>query len=183
MKNKKCADCGQVRTLNRSGQCHECEQLQRERLEADQYFSDTRENAKRAGMLIVALLLLPALAQARPCAPLVPATLCQTLQDRPVQFLAGVHGTMASVDFATTVYYKQKYPAFREFDPVARPFVSSKPAAAAFVAVYVLGTAWLAHELRSSHNRVLHKLWWIPQVAGIAVNAYGLAATTSRMRP
>lgn len=137
----------------------------------------------KAYTLIIALLLLPALAQAKPCAPLVPATLCQTLQDRPVQFLAGVHGTIASADFATTVYYKQKFPGFREYDPIARPFVSSKPAAAAFVAAYVLGTAWLAHELRSSHNRVLRKLWWIPQVAGIAGNAYGLAATTGNMRP
>lgn len=55
----------------------------------------------------------------------------------------------------------------RELDPLVRPFSHS---AAIYPALQVSPVAmdYLAARLMHSNNRIIRKLWWVPQAAGIA---------------
>lgn len=56
----------------------------------------------------------------------------------------------------------------QEGNPVARPFVNHGPAIAyASAAGEALATAWLADKMKHSSNRVLRKIWWLPQTVSI----------------
>lgn len=60
-----------------------------------------------------------------------------------------------------------------EDNRLARPFETHGAgvayAAAAGEAAF---DAWLAHKLKESHNRVLRRIWWMPQAASIAGHAW-----------
>jgi hypothetical protein len=61
-----------------------------------------------------------------------------------------------------------------EIDPVARIFIGRKPTWARMAplgAVQVVAGMWLAEQMASSRHDWVRRLWWLPQVIGIAGNA------------
>lgn len=108
------------------------------------------------------------------------------LRDKPVWALAAVHGALAFADAAQTEHYwKLAQPTierpipgyFRERNPLARPFIGHPAALYSADAAYIIGTAWLAHRMRTSNNKFLRKIWWVPQVAGSGGAVFGIVAT------
>jgi hypothetical protein len=108
-------------------------------------------------------------------------SLCQTLHDRPVLVLAGVQASLSYFDSVQTVDWL-KTQGYKESDPLARPFVHNPAALYALDGAGAIGTAWLAHRMRTSHNRWAHRLWWMPQTVVISGNAWALGYTATHAR-
>ena len=65
-----------------------------------------------------------------------------------------------------------------ELDPLARPVTSAgRPVMAVFGYAEVAGAAWLADRMRHSKKRLVQRLWWLPQVAGIAGHAAAIGVS------
>lgn len=63
-----------------------------------------------------------------------------------------------------------------EADPFARPFVHLPTPE--YYGVAITGSAaasWLGWRMKNSHNRALRKIWFLPQVAQIAANFWGIS--------
>jgi len=82
--------------------------------------------------------------------------------DRPVIYLMVAGELAAQADLDTTFGFPGPN---REANPVTRPFVDGmpQPLVSAVSAGGVLGLGWLAHRMHQSNNRVLRKIWWVPQ--------------------
>lgn len=60
-----------------------------------------------------------------------------------------------------------------EADPLARSFTGRYPTWGTMVpagTVQIIGTALIAERMRRSHNHVIRKIWFVPQVASTAVS-------------
>ncbi len=69
-----------------------------------------------------------------------------------------------------------------EADPLARIFIGRYPTWGSMApagTMQIVGTAWIAEKMRRSHNRIVRKVWFVPQAASIAVSA-GFARNNQR---
>jgi hypothetical protein len=88
----------------------------------------------------------------------------------------------AAIAFADTYYTQRSFSLCRtsggcqavEANPLTRPFQRNGKAAA-FQSTYVgLSTAaFLAQKMRTSHNTVFRRIWWVPQALLFGGSAYG----------
>jgi hypothetical protein len=64
----------------------------------------------------------------------------------------------------------------QEVDPLARLVLGSRPSWNRMIPIgagVALGSYWIGSKMHHSQNRLLRRLWYVPQVAGILGNAYG----------
>lgn len=99
---------------------------------------------------------------------------CQAFQSKPVDILAGVQLGMSLADSANTQAWLASSPNHYEVDPIARPFVHNGAIAYGLDIAGTVATAWVASRMRRSHNRVVRRLWWLPQSLVIAGNTEGI---------
>lgn len=69
-------------------------------------------------------------------------------------------------------------PGAKEFDPLARPVMEHKGLAVSLAVVETAGCYWLGQRMRRSER--FHRIWWVPQTAGILGHAYALSRTLER---
>lgn len=96
--------------------------------------------------------------------------------------LSSLGYTAAMSDVGITLHSKSYYEStggrFREDNPLSRPLVNL-PAPAYVAASLGLVTLnnWLALKLKRSDNRVLRRIWWVPQLVQISGNVAGAVYT------
>lgn len=97
--------------------------------------------------------------------------------------LSAIGGVAVTMDTAQTIKNKDWYgTGFREDDPLARPLVElPNPAYAATNVAIVSGLDLLGLRMRRSPR--WHKIWWVPQVAQIAVNFSGYGYSRDAQHP
>ncbi len=91
-------------------------------------------------------------------------------KDKYVLGLAAISTAAQVADGVTTIGYEHRGDV--EGDPVAQVFLGRNPSWARMVpigAAQIVGTAFLAHRMRISHNRFAHAIWWLPQSLSITV--------------
>jgi hypothetical protein len=99
-------------------------------------------------------------------------TLCQAMRNKPILALATAQTAALLSDGVTTRQYLNR--GYVEVDPVARILLGSRPTWARMAplgAVQVVAGMWLAERMASSRHTWVRRLWWLPQVMGIAGNA------------
>lgn len=70
-----------------------------------------------------------------------------------------------------------------EYNPLSRSFMTHGKALAYGETVgEAMFNAWLGDRMKRSHNRVIRKLWWVPQVTMIAGHTWGAAFTAGARR-
>jgi hypothetical protein len=107
-------------------------------------------------------------------------SLCRALKNRPILVLAAGQTAALVSDGVTTRQYLHR--GYTEVDPVARILIGSKPTWARMAplgAVQVIASMWLAERMASSGHVWVKRLWWLPQVVGIAANATASAHNVS----
>ena len=103
------------------------------------------------------------------------------LKDKPVMALAAVDPTAKAMDFSQTEH-DFRLGGFQEENPMLRPMLGHPAAMAAYGAAYAMGSAFLAHKMRTSRFSIVRKLWWLPQTYSIEQNVYGYAYTRAHYR-
>jgi hypothetical protein len=103
------------------------------------------------------------------------------LKDRPVMALAALDLTAKALDYRQTEQ-DFKLGGFEEHNPVLRPMLGHPAAMAAYGVAYAMGSAFLAHRMRTSRFGLVRKLWWLPQTISIEQNVYGYVYTRSHYR-
>lgn len=102
--------------------------------------------------------------------------------------LNAAHLGMALMDTATTqrqAYFywdgvKRTY-TVKEINPITRPFQShGKPLAYVSTVAGVVGVEALAYRMKQSNNRVIKRLWWVPQVMLVGASSWGTYVNVSR---
>lgn len=89
----------------------------------------------------------------------------------PIVPLGAVQAAAQVWDGATTVRNVQR--GDYEADPIARAFVGRYPTWGTMApagTLQIMGTAMIAERMRRSRNRVVRRLWFIPQAASIGVS-------------
>lgn len=117
---------------------------------------------------------IPALHVER-CALLSP-TLCAAVHDKPVMLLTALH-TAAIVDDGISTAANIGDGA-TEGDPVARLFIGKHPTwkrMAPAGAGEIIAETWVAERMKTSNHKWVRRIWWVPQVADITVNVYGMS--------
>jgi hypothetical protein len=106
-------------------------------------------------------------------------TLILSCGSKPATVLNVSH---AAVAFADTYYTQRSYDLCRvlagckdaEANALTRPFQRSGKAMAYQSTLVGLSlTSFVAQKMRASHNRVLRRMWWLPQSALIGASIYG----------
>jgi len=100
-------------------------------------------------------------------------------QSRPGAVLNVAHAAAAFTDTWSTQRYLDNciQPGRRcwERNLVTRPFQShGKPLAYVTTGLGVVGVSAIAHRMRRSDNRVIRRIWWLPQAALIGAHAWGI---------
>lgn len=98
---------------------------------------------------------------------------------KPANVLTGVHATAA---FADTWSTQRTFTACARYswhcweqNPITRPFqTNGQPLAYTSTYWGSVGAAWVGNKMHRSNNRVIRRLWWVPQVVGIGAHAYGI---------
>jgi hypothetical protein len=101
--------------------------------------------------------------------------LCQAVHNRGVLTLTTIQAAALVSDGVTTRQFLRR--GYTEVDPVARILIGSKPTwsrMAPLGAAQVIAGMWLAERMATSGHLWVRRLWWLPQIMGIAGN---LAAT------
>ncbi|HEY6330775.1 MAG TPA: hypothetical protein VI756_15695 [Blastocatellia bacterium] len=99
-------------------------------------------------------------------------SLCRLAKNRPLLALAAVQTAALVSDGITTRQFLRR--GYVEVDPVARILIGRKPTwgrMAPLGAVQVFAGAWLGERMATSRNPWMRRLWWLPQIAGIAANS------------
>lgn len=105
--------------------------------------------------------------------------LCRALKNKPIVVLGLAQTTTLVSDGVTTRQFLKH--GYVEVDPVTRLFIGSKPTWARMAplgVVQVMAGMWLAERMAGSHHSWIRRLWWLPQMIGIAGNA---AATANNL--
>lgn len=103
---------------------------------------------------------------------------CDAHQRLFITLSAGVYAASA-LDMQES---ESRLPHFREYDPLARPFVGlPAPAYYAAGALFATGVNWLGWKMARSPR--WHKIWWVPQVATMAGNMAGYGYTRAHPSP
>jgi hypothetical protein len=111
----------------------------------------------------------------RPCFLVVPG-LCAAAKNRPILALATLQSAALIADGVTTRQYLTR--GYVEVDPFARILLGRKPTWARMAplgTVQVLAGMWLAERMQTSRHEWIRRLWWLPQIVGIAGNALATA--------
>ncbi len=88
--------------------------------------------------------------------------------------LSGIHGAVAYADTYTT--QRNLSLGAVELNPLTRSLqMHGKPLAYASTTAGVLGVSWIANRMKHSNNRIINKIWWVPQVTLTVGSAYGTA--------
>jgi hypothetical protein len=103
---------------------------------------------------------------------LFPESFCRATRNKPILALTTMQTAALVSDGVTTRQFLRR--GYVEIDPVARIFIGRKPTWARMAplgAVQVVAGMWLAEQMASSRHDWVRRLWWLPQVIGIAGNA------------
>lgn len=103
-------------------------------------------------------------------------SLCRLAKNRPLFALATAQTAALVSDGVTTRQFLRR--GYVEVDPIARILIGRKPTwgrMAPLGAVQVFAGAWLGERMATSRNPWMRRLWWLPQIAGIAANAAATA--------
>jgi hypothetical protein len=103
---------------------------------------------------------------------LIRKSLCRLAKNRPLFALAAAQTAALVSDGVTTRQFLRR--GYVEVDPIARILVGRKPTwgrMAPLGAVQVFAGAWLGERMATSRHPWMRRLWWLPQIAGIAANA------------
>jgi hypothetical protein len=103
------------------------------------------------------------------------------LKDKPVMALLAADLTAKTMDYRQTEQ-DFRMGGFQEQNPVVRHMLGHPVAMEGYGAAYAMGAAFLGHKMRTSHNYVIGKLWWLPQTFSIEQNVYGYAYTRAHYR-
>lgn len=109
-------------------------------------------------------------ARQKRCILLVP-TLCEAVHDKTVMALTAGEVVGMAADNVTTV--EDVKIGFIEGDPISRFFYGERPTYARMIpidAAYDVGMLYLSEKLKTSHNHLLRKVWWLPDVVQISVS-------------
>ena len=115
---------------------------------------------------------------------LLSVSLCRAAHDKPVLALGLAQSAVLVADGVTT--RERVRMGYTEFDPVTKIFLGSRPTwgrMAPLGAVQCLLETWLAERMRTSTNKWIRKLWWLPQSVGISGNIWGVATNRTNERP
>jgi hypothetical protein len=105
---------------------------------------------------------------------LLVASLCQTVKDKPVMFLAAAQTSMQIADGITT--RESIKLGGIETEPIPRLLLGPRPTwnrMAPLGATQIILATMLAHKMRESHNRFIHSVWWLPQCISIGDSTGG----------
>ena len=100
---------------------------------------------------------------------LVVVTLCQGVSDKPAMSLVVGQTAALVADGITTRQIIIQGGV--EKNPVARVLIGERPTWGRMIpvgVVEVIGAFYLGQKMRHSNNRVIRRLWWVPQVLAIA---------------
>jgi hypothetical protein len=103
---------------------------------------------------------------------LFPESFCRATRNKPILALTTMQTAALVSDGVTTRQFLRR--GYVEIDPVARILIGRKPTWARMAplgAVQVVAGMWLAEQMASSRHDWVRRLWWLPQVIGIAGNA------------
>jgi hypothetical protein len=103
---------------------------------------------------------------------LLPESFCRATRNKPILALTTMQTAALVSDGVTTRQFLRR--GYVEIDPVARILIGRKPTWARMAplgAVQVVAGMWLAEQMASSRHDWVRRLWWLPQVIGIAGNA------------
>ena len=103
------------------------------------------------------------------------------LKDKPVMALAAVDLTAKAMDYSQTEH-DFTMGGFEEHNAMLRPMLGHPTAMTAYGAAYAMGSAFLAHKMRTSRFSIARKLWWLPQTYSIEQNVYGYTYTRAHYR-
>ncbi len=97
---------------------------------------------------------------------------------RDKAFLAMSAGaySMALLDITNTARLGRVGRDYIERDPLARPFVRYPIVHYSSGIAAITGTNWLSWRMKNS--RRWHRLWWLPQVTAMCLNAWGYASSS-----
>jgi hypothetical protein len=107
------------------------------------------------------------------CTPLG-LTLCHAMKDKSILVLTAVQTAVLISDGITTKLTNRR--GYTEVDPVARFFIGRRPTwsrMASLGAFQVVAETWLAERMKTSQHPWVRRLWWMPQIIGIAGNVSG----------
>ena len=107
---------------------------------------------------------------------LFPESFCRATRNKPILALTTMQTAALVSDGVTTRQFLRR--GYVEIDPVARILIGRKPTWARMAplgAVQVVAGMWLAEQMASSRHDWVRRLWWLPQVIGIAGNAVSSA--------
>jgi len=107
---------------------------------------------------------------------------------KPAVSLNVIHAAASFADTFTTQrgfdvcrVYAGCIPRRLEANPLTRPFQSNGRAIAyTSTAMGVQGLSYLAQRMRTSNNRVLKRIWWLPQAALSGTSGYLAYRNTTR---
>jgi hypothetical protein len=111
---------------------------------------------------------------------LLERNLCGAVRSRPIVLLGAVQTGALISDGVTTRQYLHR--GYVEVDPLTRVFLGRTPTwgrMAPLGAVQVVAGMWLAERMATSQHVWVRRLWWLPQVVGIAGNIAATAHNTS----
>lgn len=100
---------------------------------------------------------------------------------------AALNVSHAAVALTDSYYTQRSYSLCRtygacwniEANPLTRPFQrNGKSIAYQSSYVGLSLSSWIAQRMRISHNRVLKRIWWLPQSALIGASVYGAYSQT-----
>lgn len=103
---------------------------------------------------------------------LFPESFCRATRNKPILALTTMQTAALVSDGVTTRQFLRR--GYVEIDPVARILIGRKPTWARMAplgVVQVVAGMWLAEQMASNRHDWVRRLWWLPQVIGIAGNA------------
>ena len=103
---------------------------------------------------------------------LFPESFCRATRNKPILALTTMQTAALVSDGVTTRQFLRR--GYVEIDPVTRILIGRKPTWARMAplgVVQVVAGMWLAEQMASSRHNWVRRLWWLPQVIGIAGNA------------
>lgn len=141
-----------------------------------------RLGVRLSGMKWVSLVLLT----------LAPAVCAQDFErphwtrDKPFVLLTAATFASAVGDTETTQAVREKYSCpgcrFIEYNPLARPFVNQRATQYAVWTATAGGASWLGWKMKHSRKAWVRKIWWLPQVALIGANTWGITQNVVSLR-
>jgi len=115
----------------------------------------------------------------KPCFLVVPG-LCAAAKNKPIVAVAAIQTAVLIADGVTTRQYLTR--GYVEVDPFTRVLLGRKPTWARMAplgTLQVFAGMWLAERMETSRHGWIRRLWWLPQVVGIAANT---SATANNVR-